>query len=310
MTKTMITKDNGVRKLPLDEPRLKDYIKIVAGIDDPEYAEKALRGITVHPEYSADSISDSLEKLALEQVDETNWEWNYKAAKLRIDRLYKRASQNRGYDKEDKYGDFLHLIEVLTEMGIYSPKMLQQYSNDEIRELGNSIIPERDYLFDYQGLYMLENRYLATGHDKEVYELPQERWMVIAMYLMQSEHPEFRMERVKEAYWALSGMYMTVATPTLKNAGLAHGQLSSCFIDTVSDDLRGIYDSNTDIAQLSKWGGGIGVYMGKVRAKGGSIRGYSNMSSGVIPWIKQLNNTAVSVDQLGYRIAPCNSDIA
>src|SRR5690606_40690298 len=58
---------------------------------------------------------------------------------------------------------------------------------------------------------------------------------------------------------------------------------------------------NTDIARLSKDGGGIGVYMGKVRARGSSIKGYKGASSGVIPWIRQLNNTAVSVDQLGRR---------
>ena len=92
---------------------------------------------------------------------------------------------------------------------------------------------------------------------------------------------------------------MTVATPTLSNAGKPHGQLSSCFIDTVDDSLQGIYDSNTDIATLSKYGGGIGVYMGKVRSRGSSIRGFIGASSGVLPWIKQLNNTAVSVDQLG-----------
>src|SRR5690625_3292039 len=125
--------------------------------------------------------------------------------------------------------------------------------------------------------------------------------MIIAMHLMQDEDESKRIELVLEAYWALSNLYMTVATPTLTNAGKTHGQLSSCFIDTVDDSLQSIYNSNTDIATLSKNGGGIGVYMGKVRARGSSIKGYKGMSSGVVPWIKQLNNTAVSVDQLGTR---------
>src|SRR5690625_149338 len=115
---------------------------------------------------------------------------------------------------------------------------------------------------------------------------------MIAMYLMQDEPASKRIELVKEAYWALSNLYMTVATPTLTNAGKSHGQLSSCFIDTVDDSLQSIYDSNTDIAKLSKSGGGMGVYMGKSRARGSSIKGYKGMSSGVVPWIKQLNNTA------------------
>src|SRR5699024_6026194 len=71
--------------------------------------------------------------------------------------------------------------------------------------------------------------------------------------------------------------------------------------DTVDDSLQSIYDSNTDIAKLSKNGGGIGAYMGKVRAQGSAIKGFKGMSSGVVAWIKQLNNTAVSVDQLGTR---------
>src|SRR5699024_11759560 len=96
-------------------------------------------------------------------------------------------------------------------------------------------------------------------------------------------------------------LYMTVATPTLNNAGKTHGQSSSCFIDTVDDNLQSIYDVNTDVAQPSKNGGGNGVYMGKVRGRGSAINGSKGMSSGVAPWVRQLNNTAVSVDQLGTR---------
>src|SRR5690625_4315851 len=125
--------------------------------------------------------------------------------------------------------------------------------------------------------------------------------MVIAMYLMQDESVDKRCEYAREAYWAMRNLYMTFARQTLTTAGKTHGQLSSCFIDTVDGSLQSIYDSNTDIAKLSKNGGGIGVYMGKVRARGSSIKGYKGMSSGVVPWIKQLNNTAVSVDQLGTR---------
>lgn len=150
-------------------------------------------------------------------------------------------------------------------------------------------------------MYLLATRYLATDSERNVYELPQERWLTIALYLMQNEPKEKRMKLVEEAYWALSNLYMTVATPTLANAGKVGGQLSSCFIDTVDDSLQGIYDSNTDVARVSKHGGGVGAYLGYVRSTGAAIRGVKGASGGVIPWIKQLNNTAVSVDQLGQR---------
>ncbi|RLL43635.1 ribonucleoside-diphosphate reductase subunit alpha [Oceanobacillus piezotolerans] len=238
---------------------------------------------------------------ALENIDEASPDWSYLAARFYLDKLYSSAARTRNYDSSLKYGSFYELIKTLTINGIYSTDIFTKYSEEEIREFEDIIQPERDLHFTYLGLHTLATRYLATDFDKNVFELPQERWMIIAMYLMQNEHPEKRSQLVKEAYWALSNLYMTVATPTLANAGKTHGQLSSCFIDTVDDSLQSIYDSNTDIAKLSKNGGGIGVYMGKVRARGSDIKGFKGMSSGVVPWIKQLNNIAVSVDQLGTR---------
>lgn len=74
-------------------------------------------------------------------------------------------------------------------------------------------------MFDYIGLLTLSDRYLAHDFDGRVMELPQERYMIIAMYLMHREPAEKRLELVKEAYWAMSNIYMTAATPTMSNAG-------------------------------------------------------------------------------------------
>lgn len=265
------------------------------------YKEKIRKAGVTNP-YSAKG-ADILIKYALENIDEANTEWTYVAARVFLQNLYYEASKNRGYDfaNVNVYGSFYKLIQILTEKGVYSKNLLKKYTKQEIEYFESLIDPKRDLFFTYPSILSLATRYLATDYEKNVYELPQERWMIIAMYLMQDEDKSMRNEYVKEAYWTLSNLYMTVATPTLANAGKTHGQLSSCFIDTVNDSLQGIYDSNTDVAQLSKNGGGIGVYMGKIRARGSSIKGYKGMSSGVIPWIKQLNNTAVSVDQLGTR---------
>lgn len=268
-------------------------------IQTDAYKEKSLRAIK--EDTSAEKKAEILINNALENIDESEPNWTYAASRIYLQELYRKAAKNRGYEAEQAYGDFLQLVQVLTETGIYTPALLEKYTADEIHYLGNQLEQERDLLFDYLGLYTLATRYLATDHEKNTYELPQERWMIIAMHLMQDEVKDKRLALVEEAYWALSNLYMTVATPTMNNAGKTHGQLSSCFIDTVDDSLQSIYDSNTDIAKLSKNGGGIGVYMGKVRARGSSIKGFKGMSSGVVPWIKQLNNTAVSVDQLGTR---------
>src|SRR5699024_7221681 len=156
-------------------------------------------------------------------------------------------THNYKLDSINGYGDFYDLIHTLTEKGIYTPALLEKYSQEDIAYLGEQLQPERDSLFHYLAIYTLATRYLATDHEKRVYELPQERWMIIAMQLMQDEDETKRIDLIMEAYWALSNLYMTVATPTLNNAGKTHGQLSSCFIDTVDDSLQSIYDVNTDV---------------------------------------------------------------
>ncbi|MBU6079967.1 ribonucleoside-diphosphate reductase subunit alpha [Allobacillus halotolerans] len=291
-----------ITELTVNEESIRQTIDEAADglpIETGPYKEKSLKSI--QPDMDHEKITDLLIKNALENIDEATPDWKYVAARLYLRELYKKAGENRSVDPHIGYGSFYHLIQTLTEKGIYSEAILTKYTKDEIDHFQTIIDPKKDMLFDYLALYTLATRYTATDHNKNVYELPQERWMMIAMYLMQDEHLEKRKKLVSEAYWALSNLYMTVATPTLNNAGKTHGQLSSCFIDTVEDSLQGIYDSNTDIANLSKNGGGIGVYMGKVRARGSSIKGFSGMSSGIVPWVKQLNNTAVSVDQLGTR---------
>ena len=238
---------------------------------------------------------------ALNQISMEEPNWTFLAANLYLNELYHKASKTRGYQSGEKYGDFYSLITELTRIGIYAEELLQDYSKEEIEQLGKEIDPDRDHLFNYIGLFLLADRYLAKDYEGNIYELPQERFMIIAMTLIRKEQKDRRLTYVKDAYWALSHLYMTVATPTLSNAGKSFGQLSSCFIDTVEDSLDGIYLNNWDIARLSKDGGGLGIYLGKVRALGSDIKKFKGNSSGVIPWIRLINDTAVSVDQLGQR---------
>ncbi|GGG15691.1 ribonucleoside-diphosphate reductase subunit alpha [Paenibacillus aceti] len=303
---SFVTKPNN-RQLAFDSERLGIYAdRILEGLDKID-KERLLRGVNSklrRDVVTGEEISNAFTMSALELVTKEEPEWKFAAARALLTSLYKKAAVNRRYKSypEQPYGSFYPLISELCKTGIYREELLEYYSKEQIEELGEMIDPTCDLLFDYIGLLTLSERYLATDFEGRTMELPQERYMVIAMYLMHKEPADKRMELVKEAYWAMSNIYMTAATPTMSNAGKkVAGQLSSCFIDTVDDSLEGIFDSNTDVARLSKMGGGIGVYLGKVRARGSDIRGHKNTSSGVIPWIRQLNNTAVSVDQLGTR---------
>lgn len=232
-------------------------------------------------------------------IKSTNINWQYVAARLLMSDLYKEAAINRGYYYFG-YGDFGTLVHLLVEQNYYGDFLLREYSEEEIRELGKYIKPERDLLFNYEGLKLLADRYLIRGFQKEVLELPQERFMVIAMHLAIPEGDN-KFTYAKKFYDVLSELKMTTATPTLASAGTPFHQLSSCFISVVGDNLWSIYDVNQKFSAVSKHGGALGIYIGKVRALNSEIRGYNNASGGVIPWIRLYNDTAVAVDQLGRR---------
>jgi ribonucleoside-diphosphate reductase alpha chain len=131
-------------------------------------------------------------------------------------------------------------------------------------------------------------------------ESPQEMFLGIALHLAMEEKKD-RLSWVKRFYDLLSQLQLTMATPTLSNARKPFHQLSSCFIDAVPDSLEGIYHSIDSFAKVSKFGGGMGLYFGKVRATGSAIRGFEGAAGGVIRWIKLVNDTCVAVDQLGVR---------
>lgn len=207
-----------------------------------------------------------------------------------IEALERQLNINSFYDK----------IKYLTDEGLYGQYILDNYTKEEIVEAEKLMRPERNHLFNYSGLDLLAKRYLIRGYDGRIVENVQEMYMGIALHLAMPEKSD-RLLWVRKIYDLLSQLEVTMATPTLSNARKPNHQLSSCFIDTVPDSLIGIYRSIDNFAQVSKFGGGMGMYFGKVRATGGSIRGFKGAAGGVIRWMKLVNDTAVAVDQLGMR---------
>ena len=168
----------------------------------------------------------------------------------------------------------------------------------DLKKLGNNLKPERDLMFSYLGLQTLYDRYFI--HKDEVrFELPQIFFMRVAMGLAIEE--QNREERAIEFYNLLSSFDYMSSTPTLFNSGTIHSQLSSCYLTTVPDDLKGIYDALGDNAMLSKWAGGLGNDWTPVRGMGAHIKGTNGKSQGVVPFLKVVNDTAVAVNQGGKR---------
>ena len=246
------------------------------------------------PGMTPDERLSALIKAAVELTTQEAPDWEFIAARLLNFRLAEKRAAVSG--KRSFYEKLIYL----TEEGLYGSYILESYSREEIDEAAGFICPERDKLLNYSGLDLLARRYLIHTHSHEPLESVQEMYLGIALHLAMPEKTD-RMLWVRRFYDMLSRLEVTMATPTLSNARKPYHQLSSCFIDTVPDTLEGIYRSIDNFAMVSKFGGGMGMYFGKVRAAGGNIRGFKGVAGGVIRWMRLVNDTAVAVDQLGMR---------
>lgn len=239
----------------------------------------------------------ALIKAAVELTTQDAPKWEYIAGRLLCFKLNKDIAAETNSLGVNSFYDKLR---YLTDKGLYGDYILAAYSKEEINEAQTFMKPERDTLLNYSGLDLLSKRYLLRTHDQHPIEMVQEMFLGIALHLAMPEKRD-RMGWVRRFYDMLSRLEVTMATPTMANARKPYHQLSSCFIDTVPDSLEGIYRSIDNFAQVSKFGGGMGLYFGKVRATGSSIRGFKGVAGGVIRWLKLVNDTAVAVDQLGVR---------
>jgi ribonucleoside-diphosphate reductase alpha subunit len=156
---------------------------------------------------------------------------------------------------------------------------------------------QRDYLFDYFGFKTLEKlQYLLRDTKGRTLERPQHLIMRVSLALWGASD----LERAFETYELLSQKYFIHATPTNFNAGTPRQQLSSCFLLAMKgDSINGIYDTLKDCALISKHAGGIGLHLHDIRAKGSLIRGTNGTSNGIVPMLRNFNDTARYVDQGG-----------
>lgn len=284
-----------------DDRKLADVLQSVAR----EYRERSYSMVTLQEKFSSfskpgmsqkDAI-DALIKAAVELTTPEAPSWEMISARILSYRSEKNISR---LEEEMGLRTFYRKLKYMTEEGLYGDYILQNYSEEEINEAATFIDPKRNKLLNYSGLDLLLKRYVIKNYSGKVIERVQEMFLGIALHLAMPEK-EDRLMWVRRIYDLLSKLEVTMATPTLSNSRKPSHQLSSCFIDTVPDSLDGIYRSLDNFSQVSKFGGGMGMYFGKVRATGGNIRGFKGVAGGVIRWMRLVNDTAVAVDQLGMR---------
>lgn len=189
---------------------------------------------------------------------------------------------------------FKEVVHYNIKKGQYSKDLLDFYTDDNIDDISSSLKMNRDLDYSYASLITAKKKYLGK------YELNQHMHMVNAMRFGQFEPAETRIKFVKEVYNALSQRKISLATPFLSNLRKG-GNVASCFIIAIEDDLDSIFDNVKRVSKISKNGGGIGIFLGFLRAKGADVNGFENAAGTVVQWVKIFNDTLVAVNQGGKR---------
>ncbi|MEE3002823.1 MAG: ribonucleoside-diphosphate reductase subunit alpha, partial [Pseudomonadota bacterium] len=232
-------------------------------------------------------------------------QYSYAAARFTLDQLQEDANEVifPGAEVEVLYASglidykkyFEAYISKAIDLELLSPKLLEF----DLKKLASAIKPERDQLFNYLSIQTLYDRYFIH-HNKTRFELPQLFWMRIAMGLALKE--DNKEKAAIEFYDVLSQMLCMSSSPTLFNSATNRPQLSSCFLTTIDDDIEKIFRHGIEYnAKLSKYSGGLGNDWTRVRANGAHIKGTNGTSSGVVPFMKVADTTAVAVNQGGKR---------
>ena len=297
-----VTKKNG-ETAPLDVARLSAIITDACeGLDDVD--PKAVLEESIGNLYDGVSVADMRSSLIMTARTKVEKEPNYSfvTARILMDQIRNEALEFLGIAEDATYGDMqeyypkalLSYIDKGIELDILNPEL----KTFDLKKIGQAIDHTRDNQFTYLGLQTLYDRYFIHSDDT-TYELPQVFFMRVAMGLAMEE--ENREERAIEFYNLISSFDYMSSTPTLFNSGTVRPQLSSCYLSTVPDDLKGIFTAYQDMALLSKWAGGLGYDWTPVRSLGSYIKGTNGKSQGVVPFLKVANDTAVAVNQGGKR---------
>lgn len=279
---------------PVKGPIVEQFLEIAtAGLD---IVPNALRE-KVLPLLKAGTTTEQALKhlisLALALTSVQTPDWKYVAGRLKMLEIYRQSGRNPLYNYPQTLADNI-------KHGVYTPHISQKYTEQEITEAASWQNPNWDMDYDYAGANLLVKRYLCEYQDK-VAELPQDVFLTIALLIHQDSPKDKRMAWAKETYELLSQRKISLGTPLLMNLRRPQGNLSSCFITVMDDSRDSIFYVIDQISAISKFGGGVGCNLSRVRCKGARIKGVKNASGGVIPWIRIINDTAVAVNQQGKR---------
>ncbi|GAA5353381.1 class 1b ribonucleoside-diphosphate reductase subunit alpha [Streptococcus uberis] len=189
-------------------------------------------------------------------------------------------------------------INFLLEHDYIESEFIKKYTFDFIEELAALIKEEKFQFKSFMAAYKFYHQYALKTNDGEYYlESLEDRVMFNALYFADGNEDlakDLAIEMINQRYQP--------ATPSFLNAGRSRrGELVSCFLIQVTDDMNSIGRSINSALQLSRIGGGVGITLSNLREAGAPIKGYAGAASGVVPVMKLFEDSFSYSNQLGQR---------
>ena len=231
--------------------------------------------------------------VSLITIDEPDW--SIVAGRLDIYNLHREVYKLHKINYETKLIDF---IKIAIKHNLYDNVILERYSEDEINEIEKYLNPEYDMIFPISSTKSLFKKYLIK-HKGKSFELPQFANIVIAMFLNQYETKD-RLRKIKDDYEAIASLKISLATPFKANLRKPNANLSSCFVTEIDDNAESINHTLKNIAMISKNGGGVGVYLGRIRPSNSLVKNYAGANV-INVWVKIIDDMAPAWNQGGVR---------
>jgi len=254
-------------------------------------------GIQFYDGITTAEIQNILIKSASDLITLDNPNYQFVAARLMLFALRKGL-----YGKLETIPHLHDHIKECVERGLYDTTVLDKYSDEEINEINGIIDHDRDFLFTYAGLRQVFDKYLVQDRSSgEVYETPQQMYIMIAATLFANYPKETRISYVQRYYNSISKHKLNIPTPVMAGVRTPLRQFASCVLVDIDDTLDSIFSSDMAIGKYVAQRAGIGINAGKIRGINSKIRGGEVQHTGVIPFLKKFESTVRCCTQNGVR---------
>lgn len=272
------------------------------------YIEKLLNEVSLKivDRMRIQDLYDALIEIAVSKISALAPAWDDIAKYLYLLKIYK---EQFNLKRIGTYPQLQKFLNRGVEKGVYDPKIIAEFTEDELDDLSSYIEPDRDLLFNYKGLRLFFDKYCKSSNGKtktKKVELPQITYMVSAIQSHFNEphstkaEIKARLKNIMKCYNILSTHKVTFSTPRMMFGLKRNPQFASCVLITPDDDTNSLNQTDDFAALYSKNAGGIALDVSYIRSSGSDI-GNSGKSDGPVPFIKRYEQTVSSFNQQSLR---------